>query len=217
MTPDRLRNFCRRTASHGAGEDGAVLVELALVLPLFLFILFGLIDFGRLAYALVMAESAVDMAARIAVVRAPACAGVPTANLRYTGSSAPVPAPPYGTSCSAGGNICAGTSAPPCTGVLSNTTASEIWSRVAPLMPSGTTVANLQFTYTYDPKLGFLGGPYVPMVTVALTGAQFQFVTPLAGLAQMLTGTGLGFNQIEDFPTISASLPGEDLAQGPGT
>ncbi|WP_127903638.1 TadE/TadG family type IV pilus assembly protein [Solirhodobacter olei] len=207
------------TPNGPADESGAALVELALVLPLFLFLLFGLIDFGRLGFSIVMARSAVDMAVRTAVVRPLACDDptFPTSNQR--GSDTTQPLPPFGTSCSPGTTgICAAPSPVSCTGSESNTTAFEIWNKIAPLMPFGTTIANLQFTYTYDPNLGFLGGPYVPTVTVALTGAKFQFVTPLGALAEAFAGGPLSFDTSKgiDFPTISAALPGEDLAEGTG-
>jgi len=71
---------------------GTTLVELAIVLPIFLLIFFGLIDFGRMGAEYVMAEKAMQRAARIAAVRPPACAGVPTAISR--GVVAPNTVPP---------------------------------------------------------------------------------------------------------------------------
>ena len=56
-------------------ESGTTLVELAIVLPVFLLLFLGLIDFGRLGQEYVMAEKAMQLAARTAVVRPAACAG----------------------------------------------------------------------------------------------------------------------------------------------
>ncbi|MCC6771524.1 MAG: pilus assembly protein [Gemmatimonadaceae bacterium] len=50
---------------------GQSLVELALVLPIFLFLLFGLIDAGRLVFANSTVSQAAREAARLATVQAP--------------------------------------------------------------------------------------------------------------------------------------------------
>ena len=50
-------------------EAGTVLVELAVVLGLFVLMVFGVIDFGRLGFSYVLAEKATETAARMAVVR----------------------------------------------------------------------------------------------------------------------------------------------------
>ena len=65
-------------------EGGAALVEMGIIMPLFLLLAFGLIDFGRLGFAYVMAQKATEQAVRAAVVRTPACAGVPAATTRST-------------------------------------------------------------------------------------------------------------------------------------
>jgi hypothetical protein len=71
----------------------------------------------------------------------------------------------------------------------------------------------MRFQYDFDPNLGFLGGPYVPRVTVELQNLNFTFATPLSGLAA-LAGGGQGPGATLTFPTMSTSLPGEDLALG---
>ncbi len=195
-------------------DSGAALVELAIVLPLFLLLLFGLIDFGRLGFETVMAEKAMDRAARIAATRPAACPGVPNFNLRGTVPANTVP-PRFGTSCSSGATICANPGAIVCTGVATNPTVAEIWTGIAPLMPHGATVSNLRFSYTFDRNLGFLGGPYVPVVTVELQNLSFQFVSPLGGLAALAGATGTSnLGAPRPFPSMSVSLPAEDLAQG---
>lgn len=201
----RLRRFARE-------ETGTALVEFAVVMPLFLLILFSLIDFGRLGFEYVMANKAVQMAARIAVARPPACGGVPNVNTRGTVPVGSVP-PYFGTNCRAGANICADPGPKSCAGSGNNPTVAEIWGKVSALMPSGSTAANLNFTYAFNPDLGFLGGPYTPMVTVEITNLQFQFVTPLDGLARLAGATGTLPSTLT-FPPLSVSLPAEDLAQG---
>lgn len=194
-------------------EGGATLVEFAIVISLFLLIFFGLIDFGRLAYHIVTSERAMHAAARIAVVRPPACPGVP--RVITIASSAP-PSTDYGTQCSAGGTICQDPGPITCLGNASNTTAAEIWSQARVVLPPGTTISNLRFSYTYDARLGFLGGPYVPVVTVELEDVNFTFVTPLSALARV-AGAAPGAASLGStiaMPRMSVSLPGEDLAQG---
>ena len=206
-TPDILRRFRRN-------EEGTTLVELAIVIPLFLLIFFALIDFGRMGAEYVMADKAMQLASRLAVVRPPACPGVPNSYSR--GPVPPGSTPPrFGTSCAAGGSICTNPGPISCTGVAGNPTSDEIWTAISPLMPSGSSVGNLWFSYDYDPNLGFLGGPYVPVVTVEIRNLNFQFVTPLGGLAALATGgTGTGPAASLPFPAMSTSLPGEDLDLG---
>jgi Flp pilus assembly protein TadG len=201
------------TKSFGQDDSGSTLVEFAIVMPLFLLVLFGLIDFGRMGFEYVMANKAVQMAARTAVARPPACPGVALVNTR--GVVAPGAVPPYfGTNCRAGSTVCADPGPVTCTGDASNPTAAEIWGAVNGLMPVGSTVANLRFSYTYTSDLGFLGGPYVPMVTVETVNLTFQFVTPLDGLAVLAGSTGPGLPGSLPFPALSVSLPAEDLALG---
>lgn len=193
-------------------EDGSTLVEFAIVISLFLLIFFGLIDFGRLAYHIVTAERAMHAAARISAVRPPACPGVPGF---VTRDDLAPPSTDYGTSCSAGGPICRNEGEISCPGDMNNPTAAEVWSAVSVFLPPGSDVSNLQFTYAYDANLGFLGGPYVPVVTVELAGVEFLFVTPLSGLAALAGATGgSSLGSTFTMPSMSVSLPGEDLAQG---
>jgi hypothetical protein len=85
-----------------------------------------------------------------------------------------------------------------------------------PLLPPGTQIDNLRFAYSNDPNLGFLGGPYVPMVTVELTGVDFTFVSQLGQFIRFLTGNNSNLGSDLAIPGMSVSLPGEDLAQGTG-
>lgn len=195
-----------------ADESGSVLLELAMVLPVFLLLLFGLIDFGRMGYEYVMASKATDMAARIAVTRPPACPGVAERNERGT-ASVSIP-PRFGTPCGSLANICAIPETLTCTAALTDPTAAEIWARIEPLMPGYATPANLRFSYAADPNLGFLGGPYVPVVTVEVVALEFRFASPLGALANFAGGSWLGFAAQVPFPAMSTSLPGEDLALG---
>jgi len=195
-------------------EKGATLVEFAVVLSIFLLLFFGLIDFGRLGFHYVNAEKAMQVAARVSAVRPPACPGVPLINARGPTPGGTLP-PDFGTSCRAGGNICANVGTISCSGSAANPTANEIWGLIAGALPNDAAVGNLKFSYTYDNNLGFLGGPYVPVVTVELQNLDFKFVSPLgtlAGLAGATASPSLGADI--PFPPMSVSLPAEDLALG---
>ena len=196
-----------------ADEGGAAMVEFAIVSAVFFLAFFQLLGFGLFASTNLMAEKATQMAARTAVVRPAACAGVPA---RITSSDLAEP-PRFGTNC----RTAAGTCTAPnlgvpitCVGDADNMTANEIWTRIAPMLPAETAIDDLQFTYTFDPNLGYLGGPYTPMVTVELTVPNettelFALISRLAVNA----GGGTGFAG-PDYRTISISLPAEDLAAG---
>ena len=199
----RLRAFRR-------DEDGATLVEFTIAIIFFLTLLFAVIDFGRMAFSYVVAEKAMHMASRIAAVRPAACAGVPLTVAVH--NSPTIPAPVFGSQCNSGGVICAASTVS-CTGNASNPTANEIWGLVSPRLPNSATISNISFTYASDVNLGFLGGPYVPVVTVELTGLTFDFATPVGGLANLISGTQGPSGSIP-FPPMTVSLPGEDLAQG---
>lgn len=196
-----------------AREDGATLVEMAFAIPLFLLLFFGMIDYGRMSFHYVTVEKSLHVAARIAAVRPPACAGVPEFIGR--GTSTATPPADFGTSCGAAPNICADPGLITCAGAATNATASEIWNIVSGAFPNDATVANLSFQYASDQNLGFLGGPYVPVVTVEVQNLGFEFVSPLGALVGLTGGTApAGLGADINFPSLSVSMPGEDLALG---
>ncbi|MGO4914751.1 TadE/TadG family type IV pilus assembly protein [Pseudogemmobacter sp. W21_MBD1_M6] len=200
-----------RSAGFARSERGGVMVEFAIVCAVFFLLLFALLDFGRLAFSNVLAEKSASIAARIAAVRPPACAGVP---VRYTRGTAD-PQPRFGTSCRAFPGTCATVATVTCAGAATNATATEIWARIASSLPAGSAIGNMQFSYSFDANLGFLGGPYTPMVTVDLHLPDFEFVSPLGGLAGAAGAAdtaGMGADIIR--PTFSVSMPAEDLAAG---
>lgn len=206
----RFRGFPTRFARD---ESGSTLVELGVVLPIFLLIFLGLIDFGRMAFHFVTAEKAVQAAARIAVVRPAACPGVPDFIAR--GTTSVTPPPKFGTSCNAGANICENPGVIQCSGSAANATANEVWTIVRGAFPNDATIANLSFSYSFDTNMGFLGGPYTPVVTVEVQNLNFQFISPLADLVGLTGGTApAGLGATFNFPALSASMPAEDLAQG---
>jgi len=203
----------RKIKVFAGDERGSALVEFAVVLPVFLLVLFLLLEFGRLGFEYVMANKAVQLAARLAVTRPAACPGVPTINARGAVPVGTVP-PPFGTNCRSGMTVCAAPTTVTCVGASSNGTAVETWALVSPLLPVDATIANLRFTYAYTPQIGFLGGPYVPMVSTELTDLNFRFVLPLNSLAAVVTGAADDDRGPLPFPPLIVTLPGEDLALG---
>lgn len=204
-------------------EQGAALVELAFVVPLFLLIFLGIIDFGRLGYDVVAAEKAMQRVARIAVVRPAACANVPNTTVRDPNNTNAIP-PRFGTACNAGGLICRVESTVSCTlqaGITANNaTAIEIWSNISTLMPANASAANVLISYADSNvlgsslRLGFLGGPYIPVVTAQVQNLTFDFVTPIGALARLAGAGSVSFSRTIQFPALSVTLPGEDLAAG---
>ena len=205
-----INAFSRRMMNFLGRQDGGVLVEFALIVSLFLFLFMSLLDFGRLSYSVVNAQKASQLATRIAIVRPPACPGVPTTHQRGTSPSSPR----FGTSCSASAGVCDDPQTPPCAGDASNPTASEIWTRISPLLPPNATIDNLRFHYDFNSNLGFLGGPYTPVVTVELNLDDFQFVSPLGALANAAGATNSTISSTVGYSNFSVSLPAEDLAIG---
>lgn len=203
-----------------AEESGAAMVEFAIVCAVFFLAFFQLFGFGLFASNNLMAEKATQLAARIAVVRPPVCSGVPDRIL----TSGITPAPRFGTSCRADPNTCAAQTTRTCTGSTLNeadpdTTDGEIWMRIEPMLPSDVEITDLQFIYAQDPDLGYLGGPYTPMVTVNLTVPNdnpelLSLFSTISALAQN-AGGGAGFSAPQ-YRVISISLPAEDLNSGTG-
>jgi hypothetical protein len=67
--------------------------------------------------------------------------------------------------------------------------------------------------------MGFLGGPFTPVVTVEIQNLNFNFIHPLAGLAGLAGATDTTDQADAEangvpMPSMSISLPGEDLALG---
>ncbi len=262
MMFDRLIRSARR---HTRDETGASLVEYTVVIILFLLVFFAILDFGRLGFNWVMTEKAMQRAARIATVRPPACAGVPEIHSRQGSSSDPfgtlcragAVCVDGGTqSCVLGAATDFGPGSNPCTtpvivGALPNNPTAgqiaarnaalrlevrqEIWCILQPILPSNANPNNIRMTYTYNSNLGFVGGPYVPMVEVGVVTAatastiqgaeelRFTFITPIPALAA--AAGGAASTEITDsgdadsladipFPNLSVSLPGEDLNRG---
>lgn len=205
-----IRAACREVRRFHRDQSGAGLVEFSLVILLFLFLLFAIIDFGRLANAWIAANKATQIAARLAAVRPPVCPGVPTLNVRGTATGSTT----FGSMCRLGTGVCADPGTFTCQGNDTHPTSVEILQAIRPLMPPGTQANTLRFSYSFDPDLGFLGGPYIPMVTVEFVNVDFVFVSQLGQMLGPLTGNVTALGASIPLPRMSVSLPGEDLALG---
>ncbi len=206
----RARITARLRAWTRGDDSGATLVEFAIVLAVFLLLFFAIIDFARLGFEAVMARKATHNAVRIAVVRPPVCPGVPLVTQARSGAGAR-----YGTLCRDASAPCASPGPFVCTLTEPSASSNEIWNSINGLLPNNAERSHVRLRYESDPNLGFLGGPFVPLVTVELVDLDFNFVTPLAGLARLAgAANAQELRQSLPFPSMRATLPAEDLAQG---
>ncbi len=237
LVQNMLRRFRR-------DEAGTTMVEFAVCISLFLLILFAVLDFGRLGYNWVMAEKAMQRAVRIAAVRPPICTGVPSFHTRANPNDSTFPS---GTDCRSAPNLCLASPTVECTlatpdpsNAEAQAAATEIWTSIQTLLPDNASEANVLIRYETDLQLGFLGGPYVPVMTAELIGPNdadnsggpdncgggtgldrnycFSFLTPLsalAGAAGAASTAGVPADGgIIPFPDVSVTLPGEDMNLG---
>jgi len=161
-------------------EQAASAAEFALVLPILLLLLFGIIDAGRFMWEWNRAEKATQMGVRYAVVTDPVLNGLYTYSFSVSGGiiqGSPVPTSSFDTatcnssacSCSPGGGFCSATS-------LNAAAFTNVVTRMSGMYPQ-IKASNVQIQYK-NVGLGFAGdpdGPDVsPLVTVSLTGMQFH-------------------------------------------
>jgi hypothetical protein len=189
-------------------ERGGPLAEFALVIGLLFVFAILVFEVSRFYMRAAMAEYATHLAVRVASVRPAICPGVPDANERAGGSTAR-----FGTMCSDPSAPCAAITTQTCAAVGGNAVSDEIFGLVQPLLPAGATPANLQFSYEAS-GLGFLGGPYVPLVSVSLQNLEHDFIMPLGELFAPWGGGG-GAGSVPLGP-LTATMPGEDLNVGTG-
>jgi Flp pilus assembly protein TadG len=173
-----MRRLCHCEAAAGAAE-------FALVLPLLLLFLFGIIDAGRFMWEYNRAEKATQMGVRYAVVTDPVLNGLSSYSFSISGGvpqGSAVPTTSFdsatctssGCSCTPSGGFCTATS-------KYDPAFTNIRARMAAMYPP-ITDSNVQIQYK-NVGLGFAGdpdGPDVsPLVTVSLTGLQFHPITCL--------------------------------------
>ncbi len=203
-----------RRFSHN--ERGTALVELGIVIPMFLLVIFAIVEYGRLYWSVTTAQKAMHIASRMATVGPPLCGALPTSHELASGAATNTK---FGTLCrpipSTSNSVCAVPTLPvPCSLDTSTPYGNRIWSSIRPLLPPNASVNNVQFTYSHDTRLGFLGGPYTPVVTAEIQNLQFDFVLPIGALAALASGNPSTSPTSITIPSMSTSVPGEDLAAG---
>jgi Flp pilus assembly protein TadG len=194
----RLRQIFRATGASSAAE-------FALVLPLLLLLLFGIIDGGRLMWEFNRAEKATQMGARFAAVTNPVLgSGFSDYSFAITDlvpAGSAVPTAEFDNAiCTEGSCTCVGGTV--CGSVAYDGTAFQaIVDRMATMYPQ-ITAENVKIEYK-NIGLGFAGDPngpdVAPLVTVRLTGLTFKPITTL----MFATFT---------MPEFATSLTGEDLS-----
>ena len=181
-------------------QKGSSSVEFAMVLPLLILFVLGIIDAGRLMWSYNRAEKAAMMAARYAAVTdmVPSTLASTDFTLQANGAvpgGQSVPTSAFSsTTCTSGS----------CTGSwgYSATAFTNVVDRVRFFMPE-VTAANVQIRYE-NVGLGYAGDPngpdVAPLITVSLVNLQFR---PL--VFAMFRRVTL------PMPTVTSSVTGEDL------
>ncbi len=202
----KMPHFLQRLARD---QRGATAAEFAMVLPLALLFLFGIIDVGLFAWQFNQSEKATQMGARLAVVTDLVAPGLATQS--YVGAVVGgvtltqgdnIPAGALGLiRCTAGGCQCA---TAPCPATLGYDGAAfqRVVDRIR-LMNPRIAAGNVVVEYRAS-GLGYAGDPsgleLVPLTTVRLQNLQFTPVTLLL------------FDGTVPMPSASYSLPAEDVA-----
>lgn len=170
-----MRRQLRRDVS------GASAAEFALVLPLLLILMFGIIDGARFAWEYNRAEKATQMGARFAIVTEPVASALKTETYVVSGVRAggdPIPASALGdVRCTSTSCTCETT---PCPSLTRNATAFTNLVNHVRLMDPNIKAENVQIDYRGS-GLGFAGDPsgmaISPLVTVSLKQMQFAPIT----------------------------------------
>jgi hypothetical protein len=185
--------FDRRAASAA---------EFALVLPLLLLLMFGIIDAGRWMWTYNRAEKATQVGARFAVVAYPVTDGIESSYIGVNGLTQGdlIPASDFGritcdnSSCSCAVSPC------PALGTFSQDNFHHIVDRMKLLLPD-IDYSNVSVEYSSS-GLGYAGNPngadLSPLVTVKLQDLQFTPITTL-----LFTTLSM--------PTFTTTLSAEDL------
>jgi len=182
-------------------QRGSSSVEFALVLPLLIMFLLGIIDAGRLMWSYNRAEKAAQMAARYAAVTNLVPSTLATRDFTLQANGAVVGGQPVPTNVFSSTTCTSGS----CTGGwgYSGPAFTNVVDRVRLFMPE-VTAANVQIRYD-NVLLGYAGDPngpdVAPLITVSLTNLQFR---PL--VFRLFGGATL------QLATVSASVTGEDLS-----
>ena len=196
-----LRTFWR-------DRDGGPAAEFALVLPIALLFLFGIIDVGRYMWEVNRIEKATQTGARWAVSTDMIASDLAAYSFAASGGilqGEPVPSSSFpGVRCTSAGCVCK-TSGACAFGLTANSTAFNALVNRMNDINGRITAANVMVDYDYS-GLGYAGDPNGPDVApiVSVTVRNFQFSPLLLSL----------FGGSVQFPDLSYSLTMED---GEGT
>ncbi len=182
--------------SFRADVRGGTAVEFAIVVLLFVTLIFGALEFSRALWAWNQATKATQMGVRLAVVSEIVADGLQNFDgLAFVGNGNPVPV----TAVDPNPVVCTSTG---CSGYGPKNDAAfdAIVTRMqlaSPQIQPGNVIVEYRHI-----GLGFSGNPIgsdiAPAVTIRLQGMQFNFVTPaLAGIATL------------NMPEFTATLTGE--------
>ena len=197
----------------GQSKSGATAAEFAIVLPLFLILLFGIIDGGRYLWEYNQAEKATQVGVRMAVVTNVLSSGLESAD--YTGQTidgvtiqpgGTIPAAALGTMvCTSTGCTCdtsKGAVAPcPDPGTFDSDTFNNVLLARMQQIDPAIKAENVVVRYSGS-GLGFASAGQMeisPLTTVTLTGMKFVPITSFL------------FAQIT-MPDLSATLTSEDAS-----
>lgn len=167
-------------------DRGASAAEFALVLPLLLLFLLGMVDVGRFMWEYNQAEKATQMGARFAVVTDAPLTNLSTYSFAADGGipqGDPVPTTHFtSATCTNTACTCVASSGNFCSSPTFDAAAfGRIVERMRIMYPM-IQPANVVLEYR-NVGLGYSGDPYgpdvAPLVTVRLTGMQFQPLTTL--------------------------------------
>ncbi len=183
--------------------SGAALSEFALILPALLLLIFGVLEIGYLSWQFQQGSIASKRAVRIAATRALIVPG----SIADCGPSQPVTSV-AGTRCSeiADYSLWATCNGDGTGDAACGADIPRIAQEVAGFYPA-VEPEDIQIEIS-GAGLGFVGmGRPVPLITVRFVNVQYNFIA-LGALADL---AGI------QMPDMSASAPGEDLSDGPGT
>lgn len=197
---------------------GATMVEFSLVAGLLFFLLFAAVEGALLLMWWNQTEKAVQAASRLLVVSPPAVTGLPATRGKNPALDSTTIR--FGAGCEAQPSPCAPVAVATCQLDLASgaTTcgnaqaAQRVVARMRALSPLALREDGggvVTFTYE-DTGLGFVGGPYIPIVEVRVQGLRYRLIA-MAGLSQLF---GVTSGPEVAFPPIAATLIGEDLNHG---
>jgi uncharacterized membrane protein len=181
-------------------QMGSSSVEFAMVLPLLILFVLGIIDAGRLMWSYNRAEKAAQMAARYAAVTNMVPSTLASADFTLQANGAvpggePVPSSAFSSTVCTSGS---------CTGGWGYNGAAftSVVDRIRLFMPE-VTAADVQIRYE-NVGLGYAGDPngpdVAPLITVSLINLQFRpLVFALFRRATL------------PMPTVTSSVTGEDM------